>query len=186
MLFRAGRPEVKLTAVAVRFRCRHHLLPALRSGSCGGSHGTGGGAAGGRDRDAEHGRLTVHPPISPGGVLPDQAQDERADGADRGRAPGSLRPAGTGVTPLHQLAVPAQDGVRADDKPQPTQDRSGQRGQKSGQEDEIPRGGSRPGIGAEPPFENGDPMTQGEDLGILVRSLIGSSRSTAKAFVTVR
>jgi hypothetical protein len=27
---------------------------------------------------------------------------------------------------LHDLAVPAQDGVRADDKPQPTQDCAGQ------------------------------------------------------------
>jgi hypothetical protein len=31
-----------------------------------------------------------------------------------------------GVLPFRHLAVPAQDGVRADDKPQPAQDGSGQ------------------------------------------------------------
>lgn len=35
-------------------------------------------------------------------------------------------PAGTGMSILHKLVVPAQDGVRADDKPDSTQDRSWQ------------------------------------------------------------
>ncbi|MFB4284967.1 hypothetical protein ACBJ59_57550 [Nonomuraea sp. MTCD27] len=72
-----------------------------------------------RDLDAECGELTMYPPIAPAGVLPNQAQDEGADGADRGSAPTSVRLAGTGVTPSHQVAVPAQDGVRTDEKPQP-------------------------------------------------------------------
>jgi hypothetical protein len=69
---------------------------------------------------------------------------------------------------LHDLAVPAQDGVRADDKPQATQDRSRQRGQKGGQEDAILRSESHPGIGAELPFQDHDLVTQGENLDILV------------------
>jgi hypothetical protein len=60
-----------------------------------------------RDLDAEGGELSVYPPTAPAGILPDQAQDEGADGVDGGWAPGPLRPAGAGVTPFHQIAVPA-------------------------------------------------------------------------------
>jgi hypothetical protein len=34
-----------------------------------------------RDLDPERGEFSVHPPTSPARVLPDQAQDESADGA---------------------------------------------------------------------------------------------------------
>jgi hypothetical protein len=57
--------------------------------------------------DAERVELSVYPPIAPAGVLPNQAQNDGTDGADRGRAPTSLRPADTGMTTTHQIAVPA-------------------------------------------------------------------------------
>ena len=121
-----------------------------------------------RDLDAERGELAVHPPIAPARVLPDQAQDEGADGADGGRAPRPLRPAGTGMTPFHQIAVPAQDGVRPDEKPQPAQDLAGQRGQERGEEGPVLGRESHPGVGAELPFKDGDLVTQGENLHVLV------------------
>jgi hypothetical protein len=124
-------------------------------------HGSG-------DLEAERGQLAMHPPISPGRILPDQTQDERADGADRRRTPTPLRPAGTGMPPLHDLAVPAQNGVRADDKPQAMQDRSRQRGQQGSQEDTLLRSESHPGIGAELPLQAHDLVTQSENLNILV------------------
>ncbi|WP_214322942.1 hypothetical protein [Nonomuraea sediminis] len=75
-----------------------------------------------RDLDAKCGELTMHPPIAPARVLPNQAQDESADGADRGRSPSPLRSADTGVTTSHQITVPAQDGIRPDQQPDPAQD----------------------------------------------------------------
>ncbi|MFI9561136.1 hypothetical protein [Nonomuraea endophytica] len=72
------------------------------------------------------------------------------------------------MLPPHDLAMPAQDGVRADDRPQPTQDRAGQRGQERGQEEAAFGGESHAGIGAELPLQNHDLMTQSENLNILV------------------
>jgi hypothetical protein len=72
---------------------------------------------GGRDLDAKRGELSVDPPVAPAGFSRDQAQDESADGADRGRAARPHRPAGTGMAQSHQITVPAQDGVLPDEEP---------------------------------------------------------------------
>ncbi|WP_155129221.1 hypothetical protein [[Actinomadura] parvosata] len=64
-----------------------------------------------------------------------KSQDECADGADGRRPPTAFRPADAGMLVLHQLAVPAQDGVWADDKPESTQDGTGQGGQERRQEE---------------------------------------------------
>lgn len=112
--------------------------------------------------------LAVHTLISPSRVLPDQTQDEGADGADRGRAPSPLRSAGPGMPLFHDLAVPAQGGVRADDKPEPTQDRAGKRGQERCQEEAVFGGEPHPYIGAELSLQDHDLMTQSENLAILV------------------
>jgi hypothetical protein len=74
---------------------------------------------------------------------------------------------GPGVLLFRCLAVPAQDGVRANDKSQPTQDRAGQRGQERGRERRSSGGESHPYIGAGLPLQDHDLMTQGENLDIL-------------------
>ncbi|MFC4061880.1 hypothetical protein ACFOWE_26560 [Planomonospora corallina] len=72
------------------------------------------------------------------------------------------------MAPSHQIAVPAQDGVRADEEPHPAQDLAGQRRQQGGEEGTVLRGESHPGVGTELPFENGDLVAEGEDLDVLV------------------
>ncbi|MGW0590042.1 hypothetical protein [Streptosporangium sp. NPDC002607] len=72
------------------------------------------------------------------------------------------------MTPLHQITVPPHDGIRPDEKPQPAQDVSGQRCQEGGEEGSVLGREPRPGTDAELPFEDGDLVTQGEDLDVLV------------------
>ncbi|MFE0153549.1 hypothetical protein ACFWY5_40880 [Nonomuraea sp. NPDC059007] len=81
--------------------------------------------------------------------------------------PSPLRPASPGVPLFPDLKVPAQDGVRADDKPQPAQDHAGKRGQERRQEEAVFRGEPHPYIGTEL-LQDHDLMTQSENLGILV------------------
>ncbi|MBB5082343.1 hypothetical protein [Nonomuraea endophytica] len=57
---------------------------------------------------------------------------------------------------FHDLAVPAQDGVRADDKPELAQDCAGKRGQECRQEEAVFGGESHPHIGAELPLQDHD------------------------------
>ncbi|MET7339659.1 hypothetical protein [Nonomuraea sp. NPDC005650] len=90
------------------------------------------------------------------------------NGVDRGRATSPVRPAGTGVTPFHQVAVPAQDGIRLDEQPQPAQHLTWQRCQQRGEESPIPGREPHPGIDSELPFKHGDLMAQGEYLNVLV------------------
>ncbi|MBO3752989.1 hypothetical protein J5X84_43680 [Streptosporangiaceae bacterium NEAU-GS5] len=97
-----------------------------------------------------------------------QAQDEGADGSDRGRAAAPFRRAGARMAPFHQIAVPAHDGIRPNGKPQPAQDVVGPRCQEGGEEGSILGRESHPGADAELPFKNRDLVTQGENLDILV------------------
>ncbi|MEU4332019.1 hypothetical protein [Nonomuraea dietziae] len=73
------------------------------------------------------------------------------------------------MPPSHQIAVPAQDGIRADEEPQPAQDLAGQRCQQGSQEDSVLGRESHPGAGTELSFEN-DLVTQEEYLDVLVSS----------------
>ncbi|WP_214108294.1 hypothetical protein [Acrocarpospora catenulata] len=72
------------------------------------------------------------------------------------------------MTPLHQIAVPPHDGIRPDEKPKATQDIAGQRHQEGGEKNSILGREPHPGADAELPFEDGDLVTQGENLDILV------------------
>ncbi|NYF41485.1 hypothetical protein [Streptosporangium sandarakinum] len=72
------------------------------------------------------------------------------------------------MTPSHQVTVPAQDGVRANEEPQPTQDLAGRRRQQGGEESTVLGSESHPRAGTQPPFENGELMAEGEDLDVLV------------------
>ncbi|GAA1010919.1 hypothetical protein Aple_066550 [Acrocarpospora pleiomorpha] len=72
------------------------------------------------------------------------------------------------MTPFHQIAVPPHDGIRPDEEPQPTKHVAGQRCQESGEEGSVLGREPHPGVGAELPFENGDLVTQGEDLDVLI------------------
>ncbi|MFB4276876.1 hypothetical protein ACBJ59_16395 [Nonomuraea sp. MTCD27] len=86
---------------------------------------------------------------------------------------GGCRRAGTGVTPSQQVAVPAQGSVRPDEKPQPAQNLARQRRQKSGEEGPVLGRESHSGVSAELTFKDGDPVTQDEDLHVLVPSAHG-------------
>jgi hypothetical protein len=68
----------------------------------------------------------------------------------------------------HQIAVPAQDGVRADEKPQSAKDLARQRCQEGCQEDAVLGGESHLRIGAELSLQDHDLVTQSENLDIFV------------------
>lgn len=63
------------------------------------------------------------------------------------------------MTPFHQIAMPAHDSVRADEKPQSAKHLAGQRRQESGEEGPVLRREPHPGVGAELPFQDGDLVT---------------------------
>ncbi len=69
--------------------------------------------------------------IPPRGVLGGQAQDETTDRSDSAR---TFRPsvhAHTGMAALHQVTMPLQHRIRANQEPEPAQRRAGQ-GHKQG------------------------------------------------------
>ncbi|GAA3553267.1 hypothetical protein GCM10022419_037080 [Nonomuraea rosea] len=72
------------------------------------------------------------------------------------------------MTPSHWVAVPAQDSVRPDEKPQPAQDLARQRGQESSKEGPVLGRESHFGVSAELAFKDGDLVTQDENLHVLV------------------
>ncbi|MEV6032821.1 hypothetical protein AB0L65_16805 [Nonomuraea sp. NPDC052116] len=72
------------------------------------------------------------------------------------------------MTPLHQIAVPALDGVRPDEEPQPAQDLAGQRGQQGGKKGSVLRCEPDSDVGAELAFKDGDLVAQGKYLYVLV------------------
>ncbi|MEU5867032.1 hypothetical protein ABZ815_38065 [Nonomuraea sp. NPDC047529] len=78
--------------------------------------------------------------------------------------------------------MPAQDGVRPDEKPQAVQNLTRQRGEESGEKGPVLGCESHSRVSAELAFKDGDLVTPNENF----HSLMGSSRSAAKAFVTVR
>jgi hypothetical protein len=75
--------------------------------------------------------------------------------------------ADAGVALFQQLAMPAQDGIRTHKESQSAQDLAGHRCQERGQEGVI-RGRELHLVVAKLPFKNGDLVTQGKDLGVLV------------------
>ncbi|KAB8188592.1 hypothetical protein FH608_043295 [Nonomuraea phyllanthi] len=72
------------------------------------------------------------------------------------------------MTLSYEIAVPAQDGVWSDEQPQPAQEIVGQRGQRSGEKGPILGRESHPGVIAELSLQNGDLVTPGENLDLLV------------------
>jgi ribosomal protein L19E len=72
-------------------------------------------------------------PIAPRGIFSCQAQDEAADRGDRARTPGPTALACTGVADFHQVAMPSQHRVRADQQSESAQRRAGQ-GREQGRE----------------------------------------------------
>ena len=76
---------------------------------------------GGGDPDPEYKELTVDAAVAPAGILPCQAQDQLADGAD-GARPARALGAGPGrMAACQQVAVPAQHRVRLHQQPEPAQ-----------------------------------------------------------------
>lgn len=72
------------------------------------------------------------------------------------------------MTPLQQIAVPAQDGLRTSKKPQPAQYLPGQRCQECGQKDAVLRSESHPTVDTKLPFQDSDLVTQRKDFSVFV------------------
>ncbi|MFI7455419.1 hypothetical protein ACIBQX_48720 [Nonomuraea sp. NPDC049714] len=72
------------------------------------------------------------------------------------------------MAPSHQVAVPAQDGVQTDEKPQSAQNITRQRGQKRGKEGPVLWREFHSGVSAKLAFKDGDLVAQNENLHILV------------------
>jgi hypothetical protein len=92
---------------------------------------------------------------------------------------------GEDVTPIDQVAVPAQDGVRSHQQPPSAQHPAGQGPEKGGEQGPV-LGRERHPVSAELPLQDGDLMPQRQNLHVLVQSPTGSSRSAPNAFVTAR
>ncbi len=122
---------------------------------------------GGCQFDAEECEFAVDAPVAPGGVLLGEAEYEAADGSDCAGAARTPFAAETGMTAVHEVAVPAQDGVRGDDESEPAQGGSWQRGEECGQEGAV--GLLKAGaLVAESALQDGELVTEREDLGVLV------------------
>ena len=74
---------------------------------------------GGGDLDPERGQFPVDAPVGPRGVLTCQAQDQGTDRPDGAWAFSPSGSTGSGMTVLQEVAVPAQDSVRADQQELP-------------------------------------------------------------------
>jgi hypothetical protein len=105
-------------------------------------------------------------------ILRSGAGDEDAYGADGGRASGPPGSAGARVTPMHQVAVPAQDGVRSHQQPQAAQHLAGQGREKGGEEGPVLRREPHPirrhPVGGKLSLQDGDLMPERQDLHVLV------------------
>ena len=129
----------------------------------GGLPGRDQGSTGGFQRR----RHAVHAAITPTRILSHQAQHEPSDRGDRSWAPRPPGPAGFPVASAHQIAVPSQDRVWADNQLQPAQQGAGQRLQE--RREEGPVRGGKPGPGwTELPLQDRELMTQGQDFSVLV------------------
>jgi hypothetical protein len=115
-----------------------------------------------REHVAQSGQLTVDAPVPPGRVVPGHLQDQRPHGR---RGPGPSRTAARiRPVPPDQIGVPAQQGPRRDDQAQLTQIAPGQQPGQRGQDRPVsPRQAWRLDLA----LENGDLVTQQEDLGVL-------------------
>ncbi|MFI6738950.1 hypothetical protein ACIBI9_39010 [Nonomuraea sp. NPDC050451] len=72
------------------------------------------------------------------------------------------------MTSFHQIAVPAQDGVRAGEESQSAQDLARQRGEEGGKKGSVLGCASHSGVGTELAFKEGDLVTQSKYLHVLV------------------
>jgi len=121
---------------------------------------------------AEPGDLAVHAAVSPGRVLPCQAQDQVADLLAGRRSAGLTR-----VRPLalDEAAVPGEQRARRDQPvaAQPGRQQAGQRGQ------DRPVGPVEPGLG-DLAAQDGDFVAEDQDLGVLRRLAAAEQLQPAK------
>jgi hypothetical protein len=82
---------------------------------------------GSSDGDTLECQFAADTPVTQRRVLCCQAQDETADGRDSARTPRSSAHARAGVAVFHQVAMPPQYCVWADQQSESTQSRAGQR-----------------------------------------------------------
>ena len=92
-----------------------------------------------------------------------QAQYQSADRGDGARSAWAFSPAVFSMAPPDQVTVPAQDGIRSHDQPQPSQRLAWQRCEQGGQKCAICRFESGPG-GSEQPLQHAYLVAQRQDL----------------------
>ena len=80
-------------------------------------------------------QLAPDPPVAPARVLGGQPHDQAADLGREGRAPRASAPAEGGPLPSYQLAVPAQQRLRADREAPPLG--AGQQAAQPGQDEPV-------------------------------------------------
>jgi hypothetical protein len=110
---------------------------------------------GGSDLGAEEGEFAVDAPVAPGGALGCQAEDEAADRGESARTPRPSVHARAGVAVIHQVAMPPQHRVRADQEPEPAQRRAGQRHEERCEERPV-LGPESWALAAELPLQDGE------------------------------
>jgi hypothetical protein len=109
----------------------------------------------------------MDPAVAPGRVLPDQAQDQEADGVHGARTTGAFGPGRVRVPLLHQVAVPPQHGVGSHDQPQSAQGLTREGLEECGEEGTVLW--CEPcSLRAELPLQDGDLVAKCKDLGVLV------------------
>ena len=111
--------------------------------------------------DAELPQLAFDPDAAPAGVLPGEAEDERTElGIDR-RPSWATDPA-VRPLPLHELAVPTEEGCRGDEEGDPavTRDRPARRREEDPVDDPEPGWPRRP-------LQHPELMAEDEDLDVL-------------------
>ncbi len=91
------------------------------------------------DRDTQEREFTVDASIPPRGVLGCQAQDEVADRSDSARTPRPSVHDHTGMAALHQVPMPPQHRIRADQESESAQRRAAQGHEQGGEQRPVLR-----------------------------------------------
>ncbi len=130
-----------------------------------------------RDSHSRAGQLAVDPAVAPFGVLPGQPEGQGPDGLAGGRPAGPAAHGPRRLAVPDDVAVPAHDGVRGDQQPQPVATgfryRAGQ-GREQGPVCPVQLRAARL-----PPLQDGELVAQDQDFGGLPRLLTpGSAAAT--------
>src|ERR1035441_5429327 len=122
-----------------------------------------------QDSHSQAGQFPVDPAVAPCGVLPGQPEGQGLDGLAGGRPAGLAAHGPRRLAAPDDVAVPAHDGVRGDQQPQPMAAGFGyhaEQGREQGPVCPVQLRAARL-----PPLQDGEPVAQDQDLGGFPRLL---------------